>query len=329
MPAASSVWSRAGAAFRSFFPFSFLLACGFSPAWGRGSLRGGRQGVRGACPSTPPTTPVHPLCPCGGGRLCRATCTQSSARRRGRSARIFPLRGRYARLLRRSRVAGIASAPRLAGLLGTFPACALSGGEHFPQDGAHSSVRRVSPDGGRFLHGAFPQSANSLLTGSFFIFLPLAGGFSPAWGRGSLRGWRQGVRGACPSTPPTTPVHPLCPCGGGRLCRATCTQSSARRRGRSARIFPLRGRYARLLRRSRVAGIASAPRLAGLLGTFPACALSGGEHFPLDGAHSSVRRVSPDGGAFFSSLFRWLAASGRQGKFSPLTYGVKGIVDNR
>ena len=55
--------------------------------------------------------------------------TLSAARRWGQSARIFPLRGRYARLLRRSRVAGIASAPRLAGLMGTFPAFALRDGE--------------------------------------------------------------------------------------------------------------------------------------------------------------------------------------------------------
>ena len=59
------------------------------------------------------------------------SCTLIAARRRGQSARIFPLRGRYARLLRRSRVAGIAFAPRLAGLVGFFSVCALRGGEHF------------------------------------------------------------------------------------------------------------------------------------------------------------------------------------------------------
>ena len=43
------------------FLFYLSLSCGFSPASGLGRLRGERQGVRGASPSTPPTTPVLPL----------------------------------------------------------------------------------------------------------------------------------------------------------------------------------------------------------------------------------------------------------------------------
>ena len=116
-----------------FFSFLFLLfAHGFSPASGRGRLRGGRQGVRGASPSTPPTTPVLPLVRVAEGATvaCRIPCPPLAAG--GKSARIFPLRGRYARLLRRSRVAGIASAPRLAGLVGIFWAFALKGGERSP-----------------------------------------------------------------------------------------------------------------------------------------------------------------------------------------------------
>ena len=76
------------------------------------------------------------------------------------------------------------------------------------------------------------------------IFLPLAGGFSPASGCGSLRGWRQGVRGASPSTPPTTPVLPL-----SVWWRASLPYD----------VSPA-------LRSPQ--GIASAPRLAGLRGSF-------------------------------------------------------------
>ena len=88
--------------------------------------------------------------------------------------------------------------------------------------------------------GFGPASRLGSLT-LFLFYLSLSCGFSPASGSGSLRGWRQGVRGASPSTPPTTPVLPLVPCGGGRRCRMSCALSAARRRGKSARIFPLRG----------------------------------------------------------------------------------------
>ena len=73
--------------------------------------------------------------------------------------------------------------------------------------------------------------------GLFSFLLALACGFSPASGCGSLRGWRQGVRGASPSTPPTTPVLP-CPRGGGRPCRMTYTLSAARRRGQVGAHLP-------------------------------------------------------------------------------------------
>ena len=132
-----------------------------------------------------------------------------------------------------------------------------------------------------------------------FVFSPLAGGFSPASGRGrilfsffffatglwllpGIRAWSPARRAAggergVPLYTPYDPRTPPCPCGGGRRCRMSCTLSAARRRGRSAQIFPLRGRYARLLRRSRCAGIAFAPRLAGRMGLFSAFALRGGE----------------------------------------------------
>lgn len=130
-PATRKLWRsnpptgrRASFFFSSFFVVGWRLRPGIR-AW---SPPGEGQGVRGGTPLHPLRPPYSP-CPCGGGRLCRMSCTLSAARRRGQSARIFPLRGRYARLLRRSRVAGIASAPRLAGLLRIFPACALSGRE--------------------------------------------------------------------------------------------------------------------------------------------------------------------------------------------------------
>ena len=173
--------------------FFLPLACGFSPASGCGSLRGWRQGVRGASPSTPPATPVLPLVSCGGGRRCRMSYTLSAARRMGQSARIFPLRGRYARLLRRSRVAGIASAPRLAGLV-------FFSGFRVARRGASPSAWRFPSDRRKVISSVSAYKR---------FFLPLAGGFSPASGCGSLRGWRQGVRGASPSTPPTTPVLPF------------------------------------------------------------------------------------------------------------------------
>ena len=99
-----------------------------------------------------PYDPRTPPCPRGEGRSCRITCTLSAARRRGprrASSRASP--GRYARLLRRSRVVGIASAPRLAGLLRTFPARALSGREYF------SWMARN------------PRCGGCLLTGSLFL----------------------------------------------------------------------------------------------------------------------------------------------------------------
>ena len=92
----------------------------------------------------------------------------SAARRRGQSAHIFPLRGRYVRLLRRSRVAGITSAPRLAGVRDTFPACALRGGERSPVPPGHRSDRRrfylrANIPGGK--HHRFPHDVRT-------IFLP-------------------------------------------------------------------------------------------------------------------------------------------------------------
>ena len=62
-----------------------------------------------------------------------------------------------------------------------------------------------------------------------FLFLPFADGFSPASGRGRLRGGRQGVRGASPSTPPTTPVLPLVRVAEGVAvaCRVPCPPLAA------------------------------------------------------------------------------------------------------
>ena len=153
-------------------------------------------------------TPLHPLrppyspCPCGGRSLCRMTCTLSAARRRGQSARIFPLRGRYARLLRRSRVAGITSASRLAGLMGLFAAFALSGGApspalrfHLERRGAISSVSTPTSDfyfscaGWWLLPGVRASPPGGIL----FSFLTLDCGFCPVSGRGRLRGGRQGA----------------------------------------------------------------------------------------------------------------------------------------
>ena len=62
-----------------------------------------------------------------------------------------------------------------------------------------------------------------------FLFLLVADGFSPASGRGRLRGGRQGVRGASPSTPPTPPVLPLVRVAEGVAvaCRVPCPPLAA------------------------------------------------------------------------------------------------------
>ena len=82
--------------------------------------------MRGAAPSTPPTTPYTPLSARRWESLSFVIYPARRSPQGGRSARIFPLRGRYARLLRRSRVAGIASAPRLARLTGHFSGLCLA-----------------------------------------------------------------------------------------------------------------------------------------------------------------------------------------------------------
>ena len=140
------------AAASSFLFFFFGTGLWLLPGIRAGSPPGEGQGVRGGTPLHPLRPPYSP-CPCGGRSLCRMTCTLSAARRRGQSARIFPLRGRYARLLRRSRVAGITSAFRLAGLMGLFAAFALSGGApspalrfHLERRGAISSVSTPTSD---------------------------------------------------------------------------------------------------------------------------------------------------------------------------------------
>ena len=216
------------------FLFSFLpLDCGFCPASGRGRLRGGRQGVsssfflpancrlqpgiqawsparraaggRGASPSTPPTPP----CPCGVGRHCRMSYPLSAARRRGQVGAGL---GDFSLLFF---VAGWRLQP---GAWAWSPARRAAGGErggplYTPYNPLHPLVRVAKgvtvacripcpplAAGGRSAQGwgIFP-----------FYFSSLAGGFSPAHGLGRLRGGRQGVRGAGPSTPPTTPYTPL------------------------------------------------------------------------------------------------------------------------
>ena len=64
--------------------------------------------------------------------------------------------------------------------------------------------------------------------GSLF-FLPLARGCCPASRLGRLRGGGQGVRGAGPSTPPTTPVLPLVRVAKGVpvVCRIPCPPLAA------------------------------------------------------------------------------------------------------
>ena len=97
-----------------------------------GSPPGEGQGVRGASPSTPPTTPYSP-CPEGEGHLYRMMYpTLPLAAGGNRCASSRALRGRYAHLLRRSRLAGIASAPRLAGTVEFLPVCTPTGVRQFP-----------------------------------------------------------------------------------------------------------------------------------------------------------------------------------------------------
>ena len=158
----------------SFF-FSSCAGLRIRPGIRVWSPPGGGQGMRGASPSTPPTTPYTP-CPRGEGRHCRMSCTLSAARRWGQAARIFPRCGRYARLLRRSRCAGIASAPRLAGTAGYFPACALRDGQHPPYETFSRARRAASPR----------HESSSCAVGSIFprheTFSPCAAGsISPAW----------------------------------------------------------------------------------------------------------------------------------------------------
>ena len=125
--------------------------------------------------------------------------------------------------------------------------------------------------------------------GFSLFFSPLAGGCCPASGRGRLRGGRQGVRGAGPSTPPTTPILP-CPCGGGRLCRMTCPLPTARRRGPSARIFP---RCARAICAPAAALPLCGDRLRAparwVEGIFPACSYSDGKHLLRHGERPMPR----------------------------------------
>ena len=165
-----------------------------------------------------------------------------------------------------------------------------------------------------------------------FLWGPPAGGFSPALRRGRLsaasffalflfdlrhvlaavarhpgmvasRRGAGGERGK-PLYTPYDPRTPLARVAAGVTvaCRVPCLPLAAG--GKSARIFPRCGRYARLLRRSRVAGIVSAPRLAGLMGFFSAFALKGGERRLL-----FVMQRSDRGQACFS---RWSFAAVQQ-----------------
>ena len=141
------IWAWSPGAFLFFSFFSPPLADGCCPASGRGRLRGGRQGVRGAGPSTPPTTPILP-CPCGGGRLCRMTCPLLSARRGGPSARIFP---RCARAI----CAPAAALPLCGDRLRAparwaeriFPACTYSDGKHLLRHGERPMPREKEGKG--------------------------------------------------------------------------------------------------------------------------------------------------------------------------------------
>ena len=174
---------------------------------------------------------------------------------------------------------------RLAGWMGLFSAFALRGGSGLP---FRYAAKRRGRDMFLLLDGCCPQHWG-VVACSFCFFLrwlaasarcpgvasrrhPLFFFDTGLWLLPGIWAWSppgegQGVRGGTPLHPLRPPYSP-CPCGGGRRCRMSYTLAVARRGGRSARIFPLCGRYARLLRRSRCAGIAFAPRLAGLVGFF-------------------------------------------------------------
>ncbi len=74
-------------------------ACRFLPGIRAGSPPGGGQGVRGAGPSTPPTTPYTP-CPRHEKRHCRLTCPPAAARH---MAFALPLSRHAGRASRRRR----------------------------------------------------------------------------------------------------------------------------------------------------------------------------------------------------------------------------------
>ena len=125
-------------------------------------------------------------------------------------------------------------------------------------------------------HSGVVASRRHLFLRSFFLISATFWRLQPGIRAWSPSGEGQGVRGGTLYTPydPRTPLARVA-AGVTVACRVPCPSLAAG--GKSARIFPRCGRYARLLRRSRVAGIASAPRLAGLMGFFSAFALKGGE----------------------------------------------------
>ena len=99
---------------------------------GRVASRRGAGGERGKPLYTPydPRTPLVRMAK-GVTVVCRVPWLPLAAGG-NRRASSRTTRGRYARLLRRSRCAGIASAPRLAGLVGLVAVRASASGEHFP-----------------------------------------------------------------------------------------------------------------------------------------------------------------------------------------------------
>ena len=169
--------------------------------WAWSPARRGAGGERGN-PSTPPTTPVLPLSAWRRASLSHVVYLGCRSPRGAVGAHLPALRAICAPAaalpLRGDRLRA-----RLAGRMGFFGAFALRGGSGLP-----------------FRYAAKRQGRDMFL---------LLDSFSPASGRGRLRGGRQGVRGACPSTPPTTHVLPLVRVAAGVAvaCRVPCPPLAA------------------------------------------------------------------------------------------------------
>ena len=297
MPVASSAWSRAEAL--SLVLFSSPPAGGCCPAFVLGRLRGWRQGVRGACPSTPPTTPVLPLV---------------SWRREALSYHVYPVRrspqgavGRIFPSFARAICAPAAALPRCGDRLRAparwffenFSGLCVERQGVFPLGGAYPLMRRLSSDGDPF--------------SSLFRWLAASARHRGVVASRRGAGGERGVPLYAPYDPRTPPC--LVEKGGAVVSRVPCPPLAAG--GKSARIFPS---FARAI----CAPAAALPRCGDRLRAparwvfenFSGLCVERQGVFPLGGAYPLMRRLSSDGELFFFSfLFRCLAVPALQGMF--------------